>query len=98
MLINLKLVFVVVNFLISGNSFCLLLGIVMYANKLETKEKITITRVKKINCNIYVNYSFRQKVMKPIQERNFVQNLRFFSVTPLPVIFNSLTGKQFRLP
>ena len=41
MLINLKLVFVVVNFFLPpGNFFCLFLGMVMYANKVETKEKI----------------------------------------------------------
>ena len=41
MLINLKLVFVVVNFFFApSNFFCLFLGMVMYANKVERKEKI----------------------------------------------------------
>ena len=42
MLINLKLVFVVVNFFTSGNFFLFDFGMVMYANKVETKEKIKI--------------------------------------------------------
>ena len=41
MLINLKLVFVAVNFFFTpSNFFCLFLGMVMYANKVERKEKI----------------------------------------------------------
>ena len=39
MLINLKLVFVVVNFFTSGTFFCFFWGMVMYANKVETKAK-----------------------------------------------------------
>ena len=69
----------------------------MYANKVETKEKIKITWHKKNKSNIYVKYSFMQAegIETLSRKEIFVQNLRFFFVTPL--IFNSLTGKQFCL-
>ena len=47
-------VYVVVNFL-SQLIFIFLLfwGMVMYANEFETKEKQKLTKIKKINCNMY---------------------------------------------
>ena len=46
--------YVVVNFL-SQLIFIFLLfwGIVMYANEFKTKEKQKLTKIKKINCNMY---------------------------------------------
>ena len=81
MLINLKLVFVVVNFFTSGNFFLFDFGMVMYANKVETKEKIKIPWDKKIiTCNIYVKYSFRQKVLKLFPGKKFLFKILDFSL------------------
>ena len=68
----------------------------MYANKVETKEKIKITWDKKLTVTYMSNIASGRRKWNSLQEKkNFVQNLRFFFVTPL--IFNSLTGKQFCL-
>ena len=67
----------------------------MYANKVETKEKIKITWDKKLTATYMSNIALGGRYWNSFQERNFFQNLRFFFVTPL--IFNSFTGKQFCL-
>ena len=66
----------------------------MYANKVETKEKIKITWDKKLTVTYMSNIASGRRKWNSLQEKkNFVQNLRFFFVTPL--IFNSLTGNSF---
>ena len=52
-------VYVVVNFLSQIIFvFLLFLGVVMYANEVETKEKEKLPEVKNFNCNIYTSHYY----------------------------------------
>ena len=68
----------------------------MYANKVETKEKIKIAWDKKLTATYMSNIASGRRYWNSFQKKkNCVQNLRLFFVTTL--IFNFLTGKQFCL-
>ena len=84
-------VYVVVNFLSQIIFvFLLFLGVVMYANEVETKEKEKLPEVKNFNCNIYTSHYYSCNCLGG---RAWGGDLTFFKNLPS----NSLpTGKSFQ--